>query len=214
MKKLGYIFLCLAVLWSCQDNADYPFKGKDAVYFQLQTDDYYWTQTLDSMVYTFAGKGVEEDTLWVRVNLQGDAVPYARDILVVTDDEKTTAEEGLHYEALKPVYELPADAVYTRIPVIIYNKDEELEKKQVTIALALKSSDELDLGITDRRTCRLLVSNMLGKPLYWEETISWDFGEIPGKSMSFVFWNWDGISLPRQASTVQKAGCGMFMGHI
>ena len=46
MKKLGYIFLCLAVLWSCQDNADYPFKGKDAVYFQLQTDDYYWTQTL------------------------------------------------------------------------------------------------------------------------------------------------------------------------
>ena len=106
MKKLGYIFLCLAVLWSCQDNADYPFKGKDAVYFQLQTDDYYWTQTLDSMVYTFAGKGVEEDTLWVRVNLQGDAVPYARDILVVTDDEKTTAEEGLHYEALKPVYEL------------------------------------------------------------------------------------------------------------
>ena len=88
MKKLGYIFLCLAALWSCQDNADYPFKGKDAVYFQLQTDDYYWTQTLDSMVYTFAGKGVEEDTLWVRVNLQGDAVPYARDILVVTDDEK------------------------------------------------------------------------------------------------------------------------------
>ena len=172
MKKLGYIFLCLAVLWSCQDNADYPFKGKDAVYFQLQTDDYYWTQTLDSMVYTFAGKGVEEDTLWVRVNLQGDAVPYARDILVVPDDEKTTAEEGLHYEALKPVYELPADAVYTRIPVIIYNKDEELEKNQVTIALALKSSDELDLGITDRRTCRLLGSNMLGKPLYLEEQIS------------------------------------------
>ena len=57
----------------------------------------------------------------------------------------------------------------------------ELEKKQVTIALALKSSDELDLGITDRRTCRLLVSNMLGKPLYWEETISWDFGEYSRK---------------------------------
>ncbi len=53
MKKLGYIFLCMVALWGCQDNADYPFKGKDAVYFQLQTDDYYWTETLDSMVYTF-----------------------------------------------------------------------------------------------------------------------------------------------------------------
>ncbi|MFR7851078.1 MAG: hypothetical protein ACLU36_06120 [Barnesiella intestinihominis] len=38
MKKLGYIFLCMVALWGCQDNADYPFKGKDAVYFQLQTD--------------------------------------------------------------------------------------------------------------------------------------------------------------------------------
>ena len=47
MKKLGYIFLCLAVLWSCQDNADYPFKGKDAVYFQLQTpalSEHVWKQ--------------------------------------------------------------------------------------------------------------------------------------------------------------------------
>lgn len=177
MKKLGYIFLCLAALWSCQDNADYPFKGKDAVYFQLQTDDYYWTETLDSMVYTFAGKGVDEDTLWVRVNLQGDAVSHAREILVVTDEEKTTAEAGLHYEALKSAYELPADSVYTRIPVIIYNKDKELEEKQVTIALALKPSDELDLGITERRTCRLLVSDKLDKPIYWDGTISYDFGE-------------------------------------
>lgn len=181
MKKLGYMFLCLAALWGCQDNADYPFKGKDAVYFQLQTDDYYWTQTLDSMVYTFAGKGVDEDTLWVRVNLQGDTVSYARKIFVVADEEKTTAEAGLHYEALKPAYELPAHAVYTRIPVIIYNKDKELEKKQVTIALALKASDDLELGITDRRTCRLLVSNKLGMPVYWEGTISYDFGEYSRK---------------------------------
>ena len=149
MKKLGYIFLCMVALWGCQDNADYPFKGKDAVYFQLQTDDYYWTETLDSMVYTFAGKGVDEDTLWVRVNLQGDAVSHAREILVVTDEEKTTAEAGLHYEALKSAYEL----------------------------LALKPSDELDLGITDRQTCRLLVSDKLDKPLYWDGTISYDFGE-------------------------------------
>ena len=95
MKKLGYIFLCLAVLWSCQDNADYPFKGKDAVYFQLQTDDYYWTQTLDSMVYTFAGKGVEEDTLWVRVNLQGDAVLCSRFLIVRHDKNITGIRDGI-----------------------------------------------------------------------------------------------------------------------
>lgn len=63
------------------------------------------------------------------------------------------------------------------IPVIIYNKDEALENKQVVIALALKPSEALDLGITERLSCRLLVSNMLGKPIYWEQTIKYDFGD-------------------------------------
>ena len=94
--RLYYIFLLLIAFGSCKDNADYPFTGKDAVYFQLQTESYYWTKTLDSIVYSFAGKGVDEDTLWVRVNLEGNAAPEGRPVIVVVDEEKTTAEVGLH----------------------------------------------------------------------------------------------------------------------
>ena len=101
MKKLYYIFLLLIAFGSCKDDADYPFAGKDAVYFQLQAESYYWTKTLDSIVYSFAGKGVDQDTLWVRVNLAGEATPEGRPVIVVVDEEKTTAEAGLHYEALK-----------------------------------------------------------------------------------------------------------------
>ena len=176
MKKLYYIFLLLIALGSCKDNADYPFTGKDAVYFQLQTESYYWTRTLDSIVYSFAGKGVDQDTLWVRVNLAGEAAREGRPVIVVVDEERTTAEVGLHYEALKAEYELPGDSVYVNIPVIIYNKDEALENKQVVIGLALKPSEALELGITERLSCRLLISNMLGKPTYWEQTIKYDFG--------------------------------------
>ena len=177
MKKLYYIFLLLVAFGSCKDNADYPFTGKDAVYFQLQTESYYWTKTLDSIVYSFAGKGVDQDTLWVRVNLAGEVAAEGRPVMVVVDEERTTAKVGLHYEALQPEYELPRDSVCVNIPVIIYNKDEALENKQVVIALALKPSEALDLGITERLSCRLLVSNMLGKPIYWEQTIKYDFGD-------------------------------------
>ena len=166
MKKLYYIFLLLIAFGSCKDNADYPFTGKDAVYFQLQTESYYWTKTLDSIVYSFAGKGVDQDTLWVRVNLAGEAAPEGRPVIVVVDEEKTTAEVGLHYEALQAEYELPRDSVYVNIPVVIYNKDEALENKQVVIALALKPSETLELGITERLSCRLLVSNMLGERVF------------------------------------------------
>ena len=125
MKKLYYIFLLLVAFGSCKDNADYPFTGKDAVYFQLQTESYYWTKTLDSIVYSFAGKGVDQDTLWVRVNLAGEVAAEGRPVIVVVDEERTTAKVGLHYEALQPEYELPRDSVCVNIPVIIYNKDEE-----------------------------------------------------------------------------------------
>ena len=177
MKKLYYIFLLLIAFGSCKDNADYPFTGKDAVYFQLQTESYYWTKTLDSIVYSFAGKGVDQDTLWVRVNLAGEVAAEGRPVIVVVDEERTSAKVGLHYEALQAEYELPRDSVYVNIPVVIYNKDEALENKQVVIALALKPSEALELGITERLSCRLLVSNMLGKPIYWEQTIKYDFGD-------------------------------------
>lgn len=177
MKKYVYALLVVAGIWGCKDNADYPFEGENAVYFQLESNTYYWTQTLDSMVYSFAAKGVNEDTLWVRVNLEGNTTPDDRPIKVVVDETKTTAEVGLHYEALKDEYALPGDSVYVNIPVIIYNKDAELENKQVVITLALQSTEALKLGITERRTCRLLVSNMLNKPTYWEDVISWDFGD-------------------------------------
>ena len=176
MKKIYFIFLLLLALESCKDNADYPFSGKDAVYFQLETNDYYWSRTLDSLVYSFAGKGVDEDTLWIRVNLEGNTSSEPRSVVVVVDEEKTTAEVGLHYEPLKAEYELPRDSVYVKIPVIIYNQDPGLENQQVVIALALKPSEALGLGITERLNCRLLVSNRLGKPTYWESTIQYDFG--------------------------------------
>jgi hypothetical protein len=109
--------------------------------------------------------------------LAGEVAAEGRPVIVVVDEERTTAKVGLHYEALQPEYELPRDSVCVNIPVIIYNKDEALENKQVVIALALKPSEALDLGITERLSCRLLVSNMLGKPIYWEQTIKYDFGD-------------------------------------
>ena len=63
MKKLYYIFLLLITFGSCKDDANYPFAGKDAVYFQLQAESYYWTKTLDSIVYSFAGKGVDRKSV-------------------------------------------------------------------------------------------------------------------------------------------------------
>ena len=175
MKKLYYIFLLLITFGSCKDDANYPFAGKDAVYFQLQAKVIIGRRLWIVSFILLPARGLSG--YFVGSCKSGrEATPEGRPVIVVVDEEKTTAEAGLYYEALKVEYVLPGDSVYVNIPVIIYNKDKALENKQVVIGLALKPSEALELGITERLSCRLLVSNMLGKPTYWESTIKYDFG--------------------------------------
>ncbi len=175
MKTKLTIFLCtLLCCWACKDNPDFQFLGHDAVYFQVSSD---WEETVDSLNYTFAGKGTDVDVVYLRVNLEGNTAPRDREVRVVVDEAKTDAEAGLHYEALDDVYYLPADSVYLKLPITVYNKDNTLENRRVTLALQLEPTADLELGITERTSVRVLISNILTKPSYWDSVIKYYFGE-------------------------------------
>ncbi|GAE85153.1 DUF4843 domain-containing protein [Bacteroides reticulotermitis] len=174
MKKIFILSILLATLCaSCKNNENYPFKGADAVYFQANGD---WAVVQDSINYSFAGKGVDEAVVGIRINLLGYASPQDRKVRVVVDEEETTAKEGVHYQALKNEYTLPADSVYLMLPVIVYNKDETLENRSVTLDLQLEETEDLQLGIAGRTKVRLLINNMLKKPTYWEQALKYSFG--------------------------------------
>ena len=99
MKKIFYsiLFFC-GLLAGCQENEMTGFEKDGAVYFQIDAN--YWTNTGDSVVYSFAGKGVTEYTVNLQVDLMGEAVDWDREVRVSIDPELTTAEEGTHYRAL------------------------------------------------------------------------------------------------------------------
>ena len=129
MKKI--ILLCLLgilTLGACQNDITFPYQGKDAVYFQVNST---WSVTTDSIEYSFAGKGKEEDVVEVRVNLQGNMAETDRKVRVVIDPSKSTAKEGVHYQSLAEEYILPANAVYVNVPVTVLKKDADLENKKV-----------------------------------------------------------------------------------
>lgn len=179
MKKL-LIFSILLATWcvSCKNNENYPFKGTDSVYFQINEK---WEVMQDSIIYTFAGKGVDEDIIAMRINLLGYASSHDRKVSVVVDAENTTAKEGLHYQALKDEYILPADSVYLMLPITIYNKDEALNDKNVILDLRLERTDDLELGVVDRTNVRLFISNMLKMPSYWDRALKYMFSTYSRK---------------------------------
>ena len=168
MKKLYYIILGLLVgLVACQENDKTDFDSNGAVYFQVNPSS--WSDTRDSIVYSFAGKDGDSQTLNVQVNLMGETVNYERHVRVVVNSGKTTAQAGIHYAALEEEYILPAEAFSMNIPVVLYNKDPRLEEEAFQLVLDLEPSDDLELGLTARTTVRVIISNVLTRPYYWED---------------------------------------------
>ncbi len=168
MKKIFYsVVLWGALFAACQENKMDDFESDGAVYFQLNTMN--WNDAIDSLVYSFAGKTVEEDTIKLQVNLMGKAVDYDRTFHLIVDAGNTTAEEGVHFEPLKSAYVLPAFAYSVQIPIILYGQDPQLESRSFQLAVKLVATEDLQLGLTNRTFARLIFSNMLTQPSYWED---------------------------------------------
>lgn len=173
MKKWIVLMLCIYGLTGCQKNDPMRYEGEAAVYFQLNEE---WLKDADSLTYSFVNKGLETDTLWLQVNLQGYAAHEARTFGLRVNEKQTTAEEGLHYEKLKPVYILPAETYSCQVPVVVYKKDPLLDRSSFLLVLELTATADLKPGITKRTSVKIRLTDRLGKPVYWDEVVVSEFG--------------------------------------
>ena len=173
MKKLIYLIFSLFLIVGCQKNDPMQYEGEAAIYFRLDKE---WLKDVDSLTYSFVGKEVAEDTLWLRVDVQGYAANEPRTFGLQVNEAQTTAEADLHYGGLKQFYTMPAKAYYCRIPVIFYKKDPLLDDATFYLVLELTGTDELKPGITRRTRVKIGITNQLKKPDYWDEVIESEFG--------------------------------------
>lgn len=170
MKKI-YLFwipvLCL--LWRCSENERMVWESKAGVYFPEYTTD------MDSLVYSFRISGTESDTIWMQVKLQGVILeqPKAYEVVV---DEASTAISDIHFKALEENYVFPAHEATTSFPIVVLKHGKDLDDKTVTLALRLKATEDLDVALPGQARARLLITNQLIRPSYWDMPISLYFG--------------------------------------
>lgn len=171
MKKIYLLWIpVLCLLWQCSENDRMVWTSKSGVYFPE------FTATADSLVYSFRISGLDVDTIHMQVKLQGEILDQSREFQVVAD-ESSTAVTGTHFEALKDSYVFPAHESITTFPVVVLKKGSELDNKIVHIVLRLKATDELDVALPDQTRARLLITNQLIKPSYWDMPLSLYFGD-------------------------------------
>ena len=170
MRHLFFILIGILLLTSCQENDRMVYEEKPAVYFSDYIAD------ADSLQYSFRIKAQDRDTIYIEVKLLGDLLENPASYRVVALDN-STAVVGKHYVALPESFEFKANTSVEEFPVIVTNPGVEMDTTTVTLELALEATEDLDLGYPDQVKMRLMITNQLIKPSYWDMPLSLYFGE-------------------------------------
>ncbi len=170
-RVIGWLLtplLLATFLISCKENEYEGFESDGSVYFQTNADN--WNMVNAGTNYSFAGKTIEQDTVWMQVNLLGTPVDHDRQF-GLAEASGNEAVAGTHYEAFKNSYTMKAGEMTARVPVIIYNS-EDIKTKRVRLAFSLVATNDLGLGLQGRTDFYIDITNFLNKPSYWDEP--WD----------------------------------------
>lgn len=170
MKKLLLIsvwaMLIAGFLYSCQENDRVLYTEKPAVYFSSVTEE-------DSISYSFASGLMDEDLVAIPVRIIGTSTVKDRTINV-TVDPVSTAKEGTHYKNLSESVILKGGEVETEIKVTVMNND--LENGDVKLVLNLLENEDFDLGYIGSWKAKLIITDQLIKPSYWNMPLSLYYG--------------------------------------
>lgn len=153
-------------LLGCQENERVLYAEKPAVYFSSVTEE-------DSLFYSFASGLTDEDVVFIPVRIIGTSVDKDRSVSIEVDPE-STAKKGVHYKDLGESVQLKAGSVETDIQVTVMNK--ELGNGDVKLILNLKPSEDFDLGYAGSLKAKLVITDQLVKPSYWDMPLSLYYG--------------------------------------
>lgn len=161
--KIYILIFAIICLVSCKKAEEMRFDHSANVYFDIYNGD------KDSIVRTFAYNPTRaQDTVWLPVRLSGIRTDAERKFSARVDTDSSTATPGVHYEALKAQYSILPNNGLGYIPLVIYNKDKELENRSVSILIKLTGTPDLGIENPYLIRAKVVFSSKLEKPGWWD----------------------------------------------
>lgn len=201
MKKILYILFFISVsvaLFSCDNDIDFPYKGKDRVHFEHYTTDgnnarSYYTKIDHSL--GLLNDTITSDTLRVVVNLMGKTSDVDRKYKVKINADSTSAVEGTHYIAFDEIQTMEAGKMTDTIKIKILRKDLSISyshPEDKILYLTLEATEDFELGLTDGLSMKIILNNYLVKPIWWERNFRGMLGFYhPEKWKVLIIFNKD-----------------------
>lgn len=168
MKKYLLILFVL-VIYSCQQNERLVFDGKPGLYFAVESNQ-------DSLTYSLLGTISEKETVRIPIKIMGNALSYDGKYKVEIIPGLTTAEVGKHYTKLSDEYVFEAGKFSKDFEIEVSKSDPNLETQSKVIALRFVESNDFTIGYSKNTTLRLIITNQIIKPIYWDSPLALYFG--------------------------------------
>ena len=199
-NKLIYILLSgyLALsLMACDQEIDYPYEGKDRIYFQCFTFNSYTrirTYT-DSLTFSFGllPDSIHIDTAKIVVEYTGHSSEVERIYHVNVIQDSTTAIEGVHYQIIDKEQKFRPNALNDTLRIVVYRdhmNSRFKEKERYRLELELEPSEDFDLGIRQGIRKTLWLNNYMSEPGWWKDNF---FGYLdffhPEKWKILIGWD-------------------------
>ena len=166
-RNTFYVLVVIAVLFGCKKDQLLTYGSRDNIYLNYKDKD--GNQDTSVLTYSFAyNPTLAQDTIWVPVIISGQRSKTERKFAVTVVDMATSAKAGLHYEALKPSYTMPADSGTVKVPVIIKNSDPELANKSVMLTILVSGGQDFNSSLPEAlRERSIRYSSRLEQPAWW-----------------------------------------------
>lgn len=178
MNKLLSIFMgCFLgiALYSCDQEIDYPYTGKDRIQFRHYTTDYNSNRHYsDSLTFSFGLKPTELriDTAKIVMEFLGKGSDKERTYKVVLIADSTTAVEGVHYEPIEELQSFRPNKLTDTLRIVVYRDQLSTSFRHpetIRIDLRLEPTEDFDLGLQGGLTKKILLNNYLSEPDWWND---------------------------------------------
>lgn len=187
MKYIVGMLFGICLLAGCEKNEVPAYSDLDKVYFYERRPNPYnpfVTERAEEVSYSFATKSstLTEGRLEIKVCLQG-RVDDRRDRVVRAEviPDSTTATEGIHYRLEEGVIEA---GEYEGVLPLTFYRTPDMKTETFRIKLRIADSDDLKAGLEEEAYIRVLVSDVLMRPVNWPEW--YGFGEYSPNKYRFV----------------------------
>jgi hypothetical protein len=182
MKNIKYLLLVIITgfIFSCDDQIEYPYEGKDCIYFEHEYELWKGNDIkYDSIVFSFGmlDNSVNIDTAKIVVKYLGRKSDKARKYKVrilqqgIDIDDITTAEEGVHYQKVNEVQEFRPNELTDTLRVVLLRENLStsfVNQESKKLIVRLEPNEDFDLGLNDGLEMKLVFNNYLSMPAWWD----------------------------------------------